>query len=178
MNNKKEINIAGTHNKYLIKKTCKIPQREKNKIILSDNLKSIEYQKQIISNIFTQDKCSNINIEDLNILEKEIKKKLSSYKSQDKKNNKFDEPNVINYENIIEKLLSCKQKCYYCSVNMLLLYDDYRCDNQWTLDRIDNNIGHNTNNVVISCLKCNLERRNTNQDKYNFTKNMSIKKLT
>ena len=61
---------------------------------------------------------------------------------------------------------------------MLLLYDDYRCDNQWTLDRIDNNIGHNTNNVVISCLKCNLERRNTNQDKYNFTKNMSIKKLT
>jgi hypothetical protein len=178
MSGKKEINIEGTHNKYLIKKTCKIPQREKNKKILSDKLKNIEYQKQLVCNIFIRDNTVNVNKSDINILEKEINKKLSSYKSQDKKNNKFDEINIINYENIIEKLLSCKQKCYYCNVNMLLLYDDYRCENQWTLDRIDNDIGHNTNNVVISCLKCNLERRNINQDKYNFTKNMSIKKLT
>ena len=29
----------------------------------------------------------------------------------------------------------------------------------WTLDRIDNNIGHNRDNVVISCLACNLQKR-------------------
>ena len=28
---------------------------------------------------------------------------------------------------------------------------------QWTLDRIDNNIGHSKENVVICCLKCNLK---------------------
>jgi hypothetical protein len=45
---------------------------------------------------------------------------------------------------------------------------------QWSLDRVDNNIGHNSGNVVISCLECNLKRRRTNKDAFMFTKNMVI----
>jgi len=48
---------------------------------------------------------------------------------------------------------------------------------QWTLDRIDNDMGHNNNNTVISCLGCNLQRRTTNQDKFLFTKQLKLKKI-
>ena len=45
---------------------------------------------------------------------------------------------------------------------------------QWTLDRIDNTMGHNTNNVLISCLACNLKRRNRTVEKFLFTKQLTI----
>ena len=57
---------------------------------------------------------------------------------------------------------------------MLLLYDNVRESTQWTLDRIDNNIGHNVDNVVICCLKCNLKRRTMNDEKFKFSKQMRI----
>ena len=63
-------------------------------------------------------------------------------------------------------------KCTYCSCNMMLLYKEIKDPKQWTLDRIDNTMGHNTDNVVISCLECNLKRRNTNMKKFMFTKNL------
>ena len=47
---------------------------------------------------------------------------------------------------------------------------------QWTLDRINNDIGHNIGNLVISCLKCNLKRRRINQHSFMITKNMTIKR--
>ena len=59
----------------------------------------------------------------------------------------------------------------------MLFYKESKQDNQWTLDRIDNSMGHNTNNVVISCLECNLKRRNTDLDKFKYTKQLHIKKL-
>ena len=45
--------------------------------------------------------------------------------------------------------------------------------NQWTVDRIDNSIGHDIENIVISCLKCNLQSRSS--DKFLQTKKMVIK---
>ena len=47
---------------------------------------------------------------------------------------------------------------------------------QWTLDRIDNNINHSESNVIIACLKCNLQRRCQNKDKFLFTKQLKIVK--
>ena len=49
---------------------------------------------------------------------------------------------------------------------------------QWTLDRIDNSIGHNTNNLVISCLECNIQKRDRNHEQFLFSKNMKIDKLS
>ena len=52
--------------------------------------------------------------------------------------------------------------------DMLLIYENVREPKQWTLDRIDNSIGHNTENVVISCLSCNLKRRTMDDKKFKF----------
>jgi hypothetical protein len=57
---------------------------------------------------------------------------------------------------------------------VLLLYENNREEKQWTLDRLDNAIGHTKDNVVISCLKCNLERRCLNDEKFLFTKQMRL----
>ena len=59
---------------------------------------------------------------------------------------------------------------------MFLLYDIVREAKQWTLDRINNDIGHNIDNVLISCLECNLKRRRTNKDAFLFTKQLVIVK--
>ena len=49
---------------------------------------------------------------------------------------------------------------------------------QWSLDRIDNDYGHNHDNVVISCLECNLKRRCIDMNKYKESKKFRyIKKI-
>lgn len=40
---------------------------------------------------------------------------------------------------------------------MMLLYKLVREPKQWTLDRIDNEYGHCVDNIVLSCLECNLK---------------------
>ena len=65
-----------------------------------------------------------------------------------------------------------------CKKVMLLMYEQPREKMQWTLDRINNGIGHHNDNVVISCLKCNLKKRTTDSEKFKFTKQMRlIKKI-
>jgi len=76
----------------------------------------------------------------------------------------------------IEKLYNSELKCYYCSEKVFILYDIVRETKQWTLDRIDNDIGHIKDNVIISCLGCNLKRRRTSKDAFLFTKKLNIVK--
>ena len=45
---------------------------------------------------------------------------------------------------------------------------------KYVLDRLDNAQGHNHDNTVISCLKCNLERRTRNDKKFLFSKQMRV----
>jgi len=59
---------------------------------------------------------------------------------------------------------------------MLILYEIVRESLQWTLDRIDNAVGHNKNNVLIACLHCNLKRRKQSKDAFLFTKQLQIVK--
>ena len=111
-------------------------------------------------------------------LDKNIKKKINSYKQQDIKKKKFNEIQFIKYNNVIEKLIISKLKCYYCNTDMKLLYSKSKEPNQWTLERINNKEGHTKFNTVCACLKCNLERRTKNSKKFLFTKKMNlIKKL-
>jgi len=77
-------------------------------------------------------------------------------------------------DDVINKLYECKLNCYYCKEKIFLLYDIVREMKQWTLDRNNNDIGHNTNNVVISCLDCNLKRRRINMNSFLFTKQLNI----
>lgn len=111
------------------------------------------------------------------ILKSEIQGKITGYKQQDVKKNKYDDQKFVTFDYVIEKLLCSKLKCYYCSGRVKIFYDLCKDENQWTLDRIDNENGHNDDNVLISCLSCNLKRRKLDKDKFNFTKKMRIKKL-
>jgi hypothetical protein len=48
---------------------------------------------------------------------------------------------------------------------------------QWTLERTNNSIGHSNNNTTIVCLKCNVQRKNSNIDGFIFTKTLNINKI-
>jgi len=106
-----------------------------------------------------------------------IQKKLRGYRSQDEKWEIYSEPHFIRPEQVLQMLESCKYTCYYCQQT---LKQEYTCRDplQWTLDRIDNTMGHNSTNVLISCLACNLKRRNRSVKKFLFTKQLVIKKCS
>ena len=106
----------------------------------------------------------------------DIKKKMNSYKTQDQKKYRYETETFIKCEEIYEKLVASKLKCHYCSQPVKLLYNYVRDDYQWTLDRINNNIGHSSDNTVICCLKCNLKRRVTDAKKFEFTKKLKLVK--
>jgi len=107
-------------------------------------------------------------------LTRELKNKLQSYKSQDKRKKVYDDKKFIDFDTIVEKIIASKTHCHYCGHGIYLFYNNTNEPRQWTLDRINNSIGHNSDNVVISCLDCNLRRGTLNKDKYLFTKKMRI----
>ena len=106
-----------------------------------------------------------------------LKTKLDSYKQQDKKKAYNDYDNFITLENIIDKLVAYNMKCYYCNNKTLILFKNLRDDYQWTLDRINNYDEHSNANTIICCLKCNLQRRRKNSEKFKFTKQLEHKLL-
>ena len=106
-----------------------------------------------------------------------LKTKLDSYKQQDKKKAYDDYDNFITLENIIHKLIAYNMKCYYCNNKTLILFKNLRDDYQWTLDRINNYDEHSNANTRICCLKCNLQRRRKNSEKFKFTKQLEHKLL-
>jgi hypothetical protein len=108
---------------------------------------------------------------------REIRKKHSAYKSQDKIKSKFDKEKHITLEEIIQKLYECNLKCYYCSCDLFIIYNKRKQTSQWTLERFDNNKGHYADNTCISCLKCNLQRRTENHIYFKQGKNLVLKKL-
>ena len=103
-----------------------------------------------------------------------IKCKICSYRQQDILKKRLNEDLLVDFNEVIYLLVSCDMKCCYCSENVYILYEKVRESKQWSLDRINNDIGHNKGNLVIACLECKLKRRRTNKDAFMFTKNMVI----
>jgi hypothetical protein len=101
-----------------------------------------------------------------------LKNKLDSYKQQDKKKTYDTYDDFITLENIIDKLVAYNMKCYYCNSKTLILFKNLRDDYQWTLDRLNNYDEHSNANTIICCLKCNLQRRRKNSEKFKFTKQL------
>lgn len=141
------------------------------------------YDKQLASINALYGEMCNGDCESVNLIyEKQhflqaLRKKLSSYKQQDIKKNYHDfndDSNFITLENIIEKLVSCSMKCYYCNANTHILFKNVREESQWTLDRLNNYDEHSNVNTIICCLKCNLQRRRKNSTKFKFSKQMNI----
>lgn len=107
-------------------------------------------------------------------VEKEVQRKLASYKRQDLKNEIYDENYFIKYDDTLEKLVISKLRCNYCRCECKLMYESVREKQQWTLDRLDNDQGHNKDNVVICCLECNIKRGTLDDEKFKFAKQMKI----
>ena len=147
----------------------------------------VERKRKILNNVTEKNELLNINQHTLikklcadeefsgnSFVKKELERKIKSYKMQDIKKDKLNEEKLIKIDECIDKLVLSKMKCYYCREDMLLIYENVREPKQWTLDRLDNTIGHITENVVICCLNCNLKRRTTDDKKFKFSKQMKI----
>jgi len=110
------------------------------------------------------------------LIVQQIERKISGYKQQDSDKNLLNLEKFINLKYIIESLIKCELKCYYCNNEMSVLYEVVREHKQWTVDRVDNDLGHNCDNYILACLECNLKRRRRSKDAYFFTKNLNIVK--
>jgi len=139
---------------------------------LDDIYFSYEKQILILNEFYMNNVCDNNKI-----LRSELLKKINSYKTQDLSKNKYNSNTFISLNEVVEKLVSSKLKCYYCRQNVLLLYKNVRDGFQWTLDRIDNDKDHSNDNTIIACLKCNLQRRTRDKDVFLFSKQLKINKL-
>ena len=112
------------------------------------------------------------------LMRREIAKKLYGYSSQDKKKGVFAKDRMITFPETVHLLHRSRLICYYCRCSVKILYEDVRDSNQWTLDRINNEFGHFSDNVLIACLRCNLRRKVMNPAKYVLTKQfMHVTKL-
>ena len=111
-------------------------------------------------------------------ISRHLKAKYSSYKSQDKKKKRFDEEQYITYAQLLAKIQESHLQCYYCNIDLTLVYRNKNEKNQWSLERFDNNLGHYDSNTCISCLRCNLQRRNENHEYFKQSKQWSFVKLS
>jgi hypothetical protein len=173
-NNNDKINLINTNEKAIRKgmDEINISHREQ-----------VGYMNFIYMNSDTNNSDNNSNNNSNNIIQsiktmimREIEKKIQGYKQQDIKKQIFDATKIINIENVIEKLVISKLRCFYCRKEIMVLYKNVREPVQWTLDRKENDDCHSNENTIISCLKCNLQRRVINVDKFTFTKHLRIKK--
>ena len=162
-------------NKSQLEKCLNLESKREHieKLNLNDNdlsyFKQIEYLNMFyLDNEFTYKSLVN----------KEIKKKINCYKKQDITKKIFNEKEFINTDEILNKLVSSKLKCYYCLKELKLIYTEVREKLQWTLDRINNDIGHTEKNTVICCLDCNIKKKRMDDEKFKFSKQVcKIKKI-
>ena len=189
--NNKQIIINGTNNRYLIKRANRVKNVPKIRAIINKynlTMEDLDYNKQfdLLKEIYlyqangeknsskNSSENSTENSKEKEIILKEIENKISSYRQQDLLKKHFDEKEFITSEILIPKMVESNMKCYYCSCEMFILYENVREMSQWSVDRIDNSIGHNKDNFVLSCLNCNIKRRKRSSDKFLFSKQMNI----
>ena len=167
--NKKKIKIVGKTN------VDRLTKEKKKRIRSTAQTRKLDHKREIvlIDNLVDE----MIGDEYYEKAKREIEKKINSYKQQDIKKDIFDINRLISLNETIIKLKDSGLKCFYCSDPVKILYRIVREPKQWTLDRIDNEDCHSCDNTVIACLECNLKRRVTDKDKFEFTKKMKLVKI-
>lgn len=164
------LNSKKTNNKD--NKDNKVREKMQNIDISLNNINSNTYQKNLLNKLYL-----NEDFIEKKLLISELKTKINCYKSQDIKKDFHELSNLITFDNIVEKLITSKLKCYYCNKNVLVLFEKVRDNDQWTLDRLNNYDEHTNENTIISCLHCNLQRRRKNSEKFKFTKQLETKQI-
>jgi hypothetical protein len=108
---------------------------------------------------------------------REIDTKRKAYIYQDKHHEIYDPRFSITTDRIVELLVGAELLCHYCREICQVAYKESMCRRQWTLDRIDNNYGHNDTNVVIACLDCNLKRGTMDFERFRQGKQFTFRKV-
>lgn len=164
--NKKTIQITGKTN------VDRLTKEKKKRIRATAQARRLDHEREIvlIDNLVDE----MVGDEYYEKAKREIEKKINSYKQQDIKRGIFDIKRLISLNETVLKLQKSKLKCCYCEEPVKILYRIVREPKQWTLDRIDNNDCHSCDNTVIACLECNLKRRVTDKEKFEFTKKMKL----
>jgi len=114
----------------------------------------------------------DVSPEKIVFLKNEIQRKIHGYRSQDVKKNKWDPEHFISLEYVLERMVHTELNCFYCQGPVKIWYEISRDPLQWTLERIDNKMGHNVGNIEIACLQCNLKRRCMHHERYLKTQAM------
>jgi hypothetical protein len=177
----RSISITGTNNRYLIKRANRVKNEVKKREIMNKyNINQVflnyDIQLQLIKEIHNKT-SEDINIHEKTLLKQEVERKISSYKHQDLLKNKYNESLFIDLKCILKKIIETDMQCFYCNCQVLVLYEIVRELTQWSVDRINNDEGHNKDNFVIACLNCNIKRRTTNSKKFLFTKQLNLVKV-
>mgnify|MGYP001130839941 FL=1 len=178
-NDVKAICIVGKHSKYQMNKIVSDVERksESRKLELEEQFYSHRIQLDLIrSMVCVEDELPLQYVSAVPVFVRHIKEKLSGYLSQDRLQGRVNDGVHISYMSALQKIVDCDQKCYYCCEDVLLLYTVVRESMQWTLDRIDNDVRHTADNVVVSCLDCNLSKRRRGKEAFRATKQMVLRK--
>jgi hypothetical protein len=168
-----------TNEKTNTKKIVREKKEPKKRVEpLKWNLESNEFcnfdtQIEIMNKIKNNNYMSTDNY-DSKLIKRQIERKIGGYKQQDILKNILVPEKLIRFPEIVDAFIQHEFKCYYCKANMYILYDMVRETLQWTVDRIDNDLGHNRDNFVLACLGCNLKRRCRSKDKFLFTKQLVL----
>jgi len=165
----RSIDITGKRNIDKINKTENSVRQDSIKMDIGDIYYTYNKQIEVINKLYLgeeQDKEDTFK--------REIRKKIMGYRNQDFKKNIIDLNNLISLEQTIEMLMISKLKCFYCNDLCELVYKTIFSKKQWTLDRINNKKGHNYDNVVISCLECNIKRGDMDSERFKRGKSIKI----
>ena len=182
--NKKKINILGQGNRYQIKKLVNEKQPNKKRVETNEWNVSQEFlthvkQFSLLKELHDKKEKKDYRKKDSDIFDlliNQLERKINGYKQQDIGKKVLDKDLIMDLEKTMNQLIHCHMKCFYCRCELFILYETVRENKQWTLDRINNDIGHNEDNVVISCLECNLKRRRKSKESFLFTKQLVIRK--
>ena len=165
--------------KFGTKKSKKNPKSEKpiapkkNRIITDTSSwnKCVIEPGMDLSSVDVQWNCLMCH-EDRSVVRSQIQQKIRGYKAQDLEKKLYLEDRFVDLSYVLHLLTESKLQCVYCHEPTRILYEHVREPKQWTLERIDNSLGHVVGNVQIACLICNLRRRTMYQERYILTKQM------
>ena len=151
------------------------------------NMLYLKYEKILVDKVSGTISPDNMDFI-LSKIQDDIRSKVQGYKQQDIK--KFCNPSpsssikkltkdqvaqqIICAHDTVELLVSKRLKCTYCKESCYIIYKSQYDKKQWTLDRIDNSIGHTAGNLVLSCLECNIKRGTMNKERFEKGKSIRI----
>lgn len=169
-----------TAKKDLNTKESRKPPKEKTKRVVTNTTKWTTLQTALDNDqqIELLEHLGNKTNTCAQYVYQQIHIKQSGYKAQDMQKGLYSPDEFIQFNEIVELMKTSNLICYYCLEPTQLIYEHVREPKQWSLERLDNSLGHNTNNVVIACLQCNLRRKTMCSDKYVATKQTVFVKVT